>query len=96
VVRETLRDRLLAALDDLERALPAGAPLSERIPVRLALGGQATHQGRGAADRGEYRQAAGAFAQARAVRREAVTSFRQPPLSARLAPTRRESLHPQV
>jgi len=39
VVRETLRDRLLAALDDLERALPAGAPLSERIPVRLALGG---------------------------------------------------------
>jgi hypothetical protein len=26
---EALRDRLLAVLEDLERALPAGAPLSE-------------------------------------------------------------------
>jgi len=59
VVRETLRDRLLAALDDLERALPAGAPLSERIPVRLALGGQVAHERQG---RGGSRQAAGVAA----------------------------------
>ena len=33
---ETLRDRLLAALEELERALPAGAPLGERAAARFA------------------------------------------------------------
>jgi coproporphyrinogen III oxidase len=33
---ETLRDRLLAALEEVERALPAGAPLGERAAARFA------------------------------------------------------------
>ena len=33
---ETLRDRLLAAFEDLERTLPAGAPLSDRAAGRFA------------------------------------------------------------
>jgi coproporphyrinogen III oxidase len=33
---EALRDRLLTALEDVERALPAGAPLSDRPAGRLA------------------------------------------------------------
>jgi coproporphyrinogen III oxidase len=35
---EALRDRLLTAFEDVERALPAGAPLSERAPGRFARG----------------------------------------------------------